>query len=77
MGIEITNPEYITDAVFSRLKKWVHNWILSRIPDRHHYLVSGVAKGDLEDLFAAFLRASHQPRRLRPVQSLWMAPFVF
>jgi hypothetical protein len=30
--IEIPNPEYITDAVFARLKKWVHNWILSRGP---------------------------------------------
>ena len=36
--IEIPNPEYITDKVFFRLKKWVHNWILSRIPDRHHHL---------------------------------------
>ena len=49
--IEIPNPEYITDKVFFRLKKWVHNWILSRIPDRHQHLVSDVAKGDLDDLF--------------------------
>jgi hypothetical protein len=51
-SIAIPNPDYITDTVFTRLKKWVHNWIPSRIPERHRHLVqSDVAKGDLDDLF--------------------------
>jgi hypothetical protein len=42
--IEIPNPEYITDAVFVRLKKWVHNWILSRIPDRELPAANSLAR---------------------------------
>jgi hypothetical protein len=47
-SIAIPNPDYITDgAVFTRLKKWVHNWILSRIPECHHHLFSDIAKESL------------------------------
>jgi hypothetical protein len=47
------------------LKKWVHNWILSRIPERHLHLVSDarVTKGDLEDLFVkAYGLAARDPK---------------
>ena len=49
--IRIVNPEWVPPATMIRLKKWVHNWVLSKIPERHLHLVNDVVKGDITDLF--------------------------
>jgi hypothetical protein len=62
--LTVVNPEYIPQPILLKIRRWVHHWILARIPEQHLHLVNDVVKGDIEDLLVkVYGLAAREPKR--------------